>query len=224
MWRTDASQTTPNSESRFPGYKASVDHVLRSVRRFPALTVRTQEFNVWFTQTFEISLTVDGTSIPIQSFTGTVKTPNSKMLTAPLTFVPENDVRGTACDAADYTDAVSAAGKIVLLKRGGCLFSRKVSLAKLQGAVGVVVYNDIANATGVTAPLGLGTFVPAGFISMADGRALVKQLQAGEKLSADFLVDAIGEDRTTWNVIAETKGGDPGNVIVVRPSTTLSLR
>lgn len=41
-------------------------------------------------------------------------------------------------------------------------------------------------------------------------------LLAGEELIGTLKVVAIGEERETWNVVAETKGGDPNNVIVVR--------
>lgn len=40
-------------------------------------------------------------------------------------------------------------------------------------------------------------------------------LLAGEELIGTFKVVAIGEERETWNIVAETKGGDPNNVIVV---------
>jgi len=156
---------------------------------------------------------VNGVSIPVLDFTGTPSTPNRKVLTTGLIFVPGISKNGTACTAADY-NGVDAAGKVVLIKRGACAFALKTTLAKTKGAVGVIIYNT-ADGELPGGSVGSGDLVPVGMISLTDGLGLVKRLQAGETLSVDFMVDAIGEYRQTWNVIAETKGGDPKNVIVV---------
>jgi acetylornithine deacetylase/succinyl-diaminopimelate desuccinylase-like protein len=51
-------------------------------------------------------------------------------------------------------------------------------------------------------------------ISQEDGQALLAKLEAGE-VTADFKLEATVEERVTFNVIAETKGGDHDNVLVL---------
>jgi aminopeptidase Y len=113
----------------------------------------------------------------------------------------------------DYA-GVDATEKIVLVKRGICTFGSKVALAKAQGAAAALIWNNVpGTVSGGT--LGKGDFVAAGMISLKEGIKLVQRLEEGEIVEAEFLVDAIGEQRKTWNLIAETKDGDPENVIVV---------
>lgn len=45
------------------------------------------------------------------------------------------------------------------------------------------------------------------------GEAWKARLAAGEELVVNLLVDSIFEERESWNVFAETKEGDPDNVV-----------
>ena len=56
-----------------------------------------------------------------------------------------------------------------------------------------------------------GPYVPTGGISQDDGLALIARLDAGEGIVAKLLT--VAEVKTTYNVIAQTKGGDQENVI-----------
>jgi Zn-dependent M28 family amino/carboxypeptidase len=99
---------------------------------------------------------------------------------------------------------------------GGTLAGR-VRPAAAAGAAAVIIYHDIT--TNVTAG-SLGDpdpdeFVPAGFINLADGEAIKARLDAGETLEAHFQQTQVIEERITQNVVVETEGGDPDNVIVL---------
>lgn len=194
-----------------PGYKASVDYVLGRIER-AGLKGSVQEFTGYFTQTNNMTFTVDGVSYDTATFDGTPSTPNASFVTAPLVLIPDTG-SGAGCVAADYAGIV-ATGKIVLVQRGKCGFGDKAALAKAQGAVSTIIYN---NAPGIVqgGSLDEGDFTPVGMILQADGLALAQRLKTGEVVTGNFLVDALGEYRTTWNVIAETKGGNPNKVVVV---------
>jgi carboxypeptidase Q len=60
----------------------------------------------------------------------------------------------------------------------------------------------------------LGPYAPIAGISLADGQALVKKTQAGT-VTANLWIDSKVQNRTTYNVIAQTKGGDPNNVVAL---------
>lgn len=191
------------------------------MKRFSTVDSWVQPFTEWFAQTFEITLSIDGGigAVPIVTFTGAMATPNRKPITAPLVVVPVNDVTGTGCLESDY-DNIDAVGKIVVIKRGLCTFAIKSVIAKRRGAVGALIRNNVL--TVVNGRLGgKDDYAPVGLIGLADGEMIVARLAAGEVLNATLLVDSIAEDRETWNVIAETKGGDPDNVIVVCESLIL---
>ncbi|KAH7063094.1 hypothetical protein B0J12DRAFT_641385 [Macrophomina phaseolina] len=116
---------------------------------------------------------------------------------------------------ADYPAEV--AGNIALISRGTCDFGLKAALAGAAGAAGAVIYNNV-NGT-LSGTLGSpnrteGPYPPTAAISQASGRALLSLLSAGEVIG-NLNVNSIIEDRVTMNVIAQTKSGDPNNVIFV---------
>ena len=124
---------------------------------------------------------------------------------------PVISVNNLGCDAADFPTTVS--GNIALIKRGTCAFGAKAANAKAAGAVGALVYN---NAEGTLAGTlgGVGDYTPIVGLSLAEGNTILAALQAGA-VSADLFVTSINENRTNYNIIAETKTGDKDNVLVL---------
>jgi Zn-dependent M28 family amino/carboxypeptidase len=131
-------------------------------------------------------------------------------LTAPRTDVT------SGCEASDFTAAV--VGKIALMQRGTCPFGTKVNNAQAAGAVGAIVMNQ-GNGTPEANPdrysLVLGTLgnpvqIPAVGVSYPTGEAFANT--AG--LTVHITADTIAEVRHTENIIAETRGGNPDNVVM----------
>lgn len=119
------------------------------------------------------------------------------------------------CETGDYSNNV--AGKIALLQRGECSFGEKSVYAAAAQAAGVVVYNDVAGFL-VGGTLGspeseLGPYAPIVGISLAAGEGLVEDIGNGEDLAVHLYINSHVENRTTYNVIAQTKVGDPDNVV-----------
>lgn len=119
------------------------------------------------------------------------------------------------CESGDYPSDV--AGRIALLQRGGCSFGEKSVYAAAAQAAGVIVYNDVAGFL-VGGTLGspeseLGPYAPIVGISLAAGEGLVEDIGNGEELAVHLYINSQMENRTTHNVIAQTKGGDPDNVV-----------
>ncbi len=93
------------------------------------------------------------------------------------------EVDGTATDGCSpFSNAGAVSGKIALIERGLCGFAQKARNAGDAGAVGVIIYNNAANANG--APPGMaddginGAFVTIPTVSLrrADGLSVVGQL------------------------------------------------
>ncbi|KAH8821348.1 putative leucine aminopeptidase 2 [Xylogone sp. PMI_703] len=184
-----------------PGHEATINWVVDSLKALDYYNVTTQLFTVPL-----------GTS----SFTAGGVTYESILMTftpagnpvAPLVAVPN-----LGCEASDYSADV--AGAIALVSRGSCDFGLKSAFAGAAGAVGVVIYNNVVGPLSGT--LGQetrpeGPYPPTSGISQADGLALLDALGAGP-VAADLNI--ILTDTPTYNVIAETRGGDHENVLHV---------
>lgn len=202
-----------------PGYKASVDFILeRAVTRFgKEIDTFVQPFNHTFEQTRDIWVKgPDGEDVYVISLLYNSPTP-PEGTTAPLIDTPVDDERGSAC-FEDQWEGIDATGKIALVKRGSCAVSDKLKLAKAHGAVAVILYNQTPGTDYGSATLSaenIGLLVPVGVIPLEDGTAWKERLAAGETLEVTLLVDSIFETRESWNVIAETKEGDPNNVVML---------
>ncbi|KAH2749379.1 Leucyl aminopeptidase yscIV [Aspergillus fumigatus] len=152
------------------------------------------------------ALTVDG-----QSYDATTMTYSPSVnATAPLAVV-----NNLGCVEADYPADLT--GKIALISRGECTFATKSVLSAKAGAAAALVYNNIEGSMAGTlggATSELGAYAPIAGISLADGQALIQMIQAGT-VTANLWIDSQVENRTTYNVIAQTKGGDPNNVVAL---------
>ena len=126
------------------------------------------------------------------------------------TVVPVVDlaeVGGTTTDGctAPLANAGALAGHIALVERGGCGFAVKARNASAAGAVGVIIYNQLTNAT--AAPPGMAgdgindSFVTAPTVSLrrADGLTLLAQapgsVQAGIGVNLAVRAGADAVDR-----------------------------
>jgi Zn-dependent M28 family amino/carboxypeptidase len=141
-------------------------------------------------------------------------------------IVPTNDI-GTippatagastsGCEAADYPP--ETAGNIALVMRGTCAFVAKADLAQAAGAAGVIIFNDGVGA-GRQNPVfvlnQIDLHIPAVISSFALGKELYDAVKAGENVTADLSTFGTQQERLFPQVIAETKGGDKNNVLVV---------
>jgi hypothetical protein len=139
------------------------------------------------------------------------------------TVMPPTQTPSSAsgCSPADFTGFT---GKIALIQRGTCNFGVKVLNATHAGAVGVIIFNEgnpgrQAVFSGSMSDADGNPFVasiPVAFTSFDIGKSLYDQSAGATppvmNLSIHQIVDP---NRTDWNVIAESKGGDPNHVVVV---------
>ena len=157
-----------------------------------------------------VQLSIDGVDEPASSFT---YGPGGNV-TAPV--VPVNT---EGCSTSDFP--ASVAGNIALIQRGTCSFSIKVGNAGAAGAVGAIIYNnvdgDVAGTLGTPQPVE-GSYVPVAGLSKARGDALLAATQAGT-VTAELNAYGLSEDRVTYNVIAQSKGGDKNSVVMAGSHT-----
>ncbi|KAF1937183.1 aminopeptidase-like protein Y [Clathrospora elynae] len=136
-----------------------------------------------------------------------------------MTFGPSGDITGNlvkvnnlGCDVLDFPTEVT--DQIALISRGTCNFAVKAANAKLAGAAGAAIYNNVP-LQALSGTLGAeGDYAPVVGMTQEAGVGLLSQIGNGT-VSATLLVDAIRENRTNYNVIAESKQGDHNNVLML---------
>jgi Zn-dependent M28 family amino/carboxypeptidase len=210
-----------------PGYTASVDYVSRLLRK-AGYQVTIQPFTFEFVgetapTTFErVSPNprpyTPGAEFAIMTYSG------SGDVTAPIqpvdVIVPMDpaapaSTSNSGCDEADW--AGFTAGNIALLQRGTCTFAVKFDNARAHGASAVVIFNEGQPGRQETL---LGTLgpprrdAPAIGTSYEVGRELVEMYRAGQNPVVRVFTQTVGEQRTSSNVIAEAKTGNPNEVVM----------
>jgi hypothetical protein len=220
----------PSRNSGEPGYKASVDYVADAMRKAGySVTIQPYTFTyssyVGTPTLSEVSPTPRSFKLIDEWNPGSSQgdATGAQVIPAGHTVMPPTPAPSSAsgCLASDFA---GAAGKIALVQRGTCNFGVKVLNAEAAGAVGVVIFNEgnpgrTGAFSGSMVDADGNPFVatiPVGFVTFAIGESLYNEYTAGTppvmSLSIHQIVDP---NRTDYNVIAESKGGDPDHVVVV---------
>ena len=122
----------------------------------------------------------------------------------------------SGCETEDFEGFPK--GGIALVQRGSCTFEQKAENAATAGTAAVLLMNEGQPGREDLVPGSLGTPqpIPVLGLSYADGAALVKQVRGGKQTTARIDVRVqVDPDRKSYNVIAETRGGDPDDVVMV---------
>ncbi len=190
------------------GYEASARYVERTLQRAGYRTHRDP-----FTFGLEV---VDAASLTLEPG-GTYEV--DQMQYAPNS--PDGGVRARAAVPVDPTGCtpeawgdVATVGAIAVVSRGSCPFAQKAVTAQAAGAVGLVVYNNVEEMLfGTLGEEGL-VQIPVAGMGMADGLAVVGAVTEGDvMLTLDTRVHE--EERTSFNVLAETRTGRDDNVVML---------
>jgi hypothetical protein len=214
----------PSRNSGEPGYKASADYVAE-VMRAAGYDVTLQEYKFHYFSFVGDPVFREESPTPHSFVLGTdfnpgqvVGTTTSKLQPAGGIVVPATPAPSSAsgCAASDF--AGFGAGNIALIQRGTCTFAQKVANAEAAGASAVVIFNEgNPGRTGLfNGSLSGDEHIPVVFTSYAVGTQLLGQYVPGSGPVLTIDVKAIDDpNRSDWNVIADSKGGDPNNILVI---------
>ncbi|WP_162599840.1 M28 family metallopeptidase [Nocardioides solisilvae] len=193
-----------------PGYEGSVRYVERQLRK-AGYEPQVQEFTFEYVEDDSVLERLDpaprsfeeGVEFLRNSFDS--GTPEGEATGSLVVVDPGSASSG--CEAADF--AGFPAGQVALVQRGTCGFAVKALNAQAAGASAAIVWNNqpglvsmIGDATGLT--------IPVVFAVQEAGA----DLAATPGATVRVVVDYTAEERTTWNVLAETRRGDDGNVVM----------
>ncbi|MER7516976.1 M28 family metallopeptidase [Streptomyces sp. NPDC126499] len=196
------------------GHDASAAYVYTQLKK-AGYAVTYQKFDFIYTETLAEKAAVLSPAprdLPIRAMTYTKSTPVGG-IKADLAAVPVDADGTTGCEPGDYASGTFT-GKIALIKRGGCAFAVKQEAAAAAGAVGAIVYNNADGVLSGTLGDPAAGKIPTGGITKADGEKLVADLAKGP-VNLSFEIRQLQEKRSTNNVIAETKGGNAANTVVL---------
>ncbi|MFC5745802.1 M28 family metallopeptidase [Actinomadura rugatobispora] len=210
-----------------PGYAASRDYVAGLLKK-AGYNVTVQPFAFPFFRENSTAV-LNQTSPEARTYAPTPPDGSSVGDFATMTYSGSGDVTATVqavdltlppspapsstsgCEAADF--AGFTAGNIALVQRGTCDFEVKALNAQAAGASGVIVFNE--GQPGRTATLQgtlnkPGVTIPTVGTSFAVGEDLASPAGTVVRLRTE----TESETRTTWNVLAESKKGDPSKVVM----------
>lgn len=200
-----------------PGYAASKDYVVKRLRGAGYKPTVERFTFPFFSEESEAELSrvapgAEDYASPADFATMTYS--GSGEVSAPVTVVDTQLTRTatstSGCEPADFVGF--PAGDIALLQRGTCDFATKAANAEKAGASAALIFNrGIApDDTTLNGTLGNpGIDIPVLGLSYDAG---VELAQAGTE--ARVKTDTVSEVRSTFNVFAETRRGDPGRVVM----------
>jgi Zn-dependent M28 family amino/carboxypeptidase len=205
-----------------PGYRASVDYVVAQLKG-AGYAPRVQEFTFdYFEENSELirrsplpRAFTEGTDFLRNAFdSGTPEgTATGPLRPVDLLINPSGPANSSSsgCEAADF--AGFTVGAVALVQRGTCGFNVKVLNAQAAGASAVIVMNEgQPGRTGLVSMIGdaTGLTIPAVFTTFDAGVNLATVANSTVTVTVDFVAD----QRTAWNVLAETSGGNARNVVM----------
>ena len=122
----------------------------------------------------------------------------------------------SGCEAADF--AAFPAGNIALIQRGTCTFEQKGETAAAAGAIGILFFNqgnnpDDPTRMGIPA-VTLGNGYTGGIPALNLTYALGVELSTTAALRVRLFANVTRVLTVTENLIADSPGGDPHNVIM----------
>ena len=192
-----------------PGYDQSVDYVANKLRGAGyQVTVQPFEFQTFIilspTILEQVAPTPAGpvaTNIMTYSGSGDVTAAVTSLAAPPADATP-------GCEAADF--AGFPAGNIALIRRGACTFAIKATNAFNAGASGVVIYNNAPGVLNGTLGATFTLDIPVTSVTQAVGDALA----VTPGLVMHLKTDTFKGLATSYNVLAESKGGDSASVVM----------
>ncbi|NML14480.1 M28 family metallopeptidase [Azohydromonas caseinilytica] len=124
-----------------------------------------------------------------------------------LPFQPTDDTPG--CEASDFNGFPR--GHIALVGRGNCTFALKATNAQAAGAVGVIIANNIEGEINGTLGADFRGRIPVTSVTQEEGNTLAGLSGLRMRIKAETKMENV----STSNVIAESRKGDPDQVVMV---------
>ncbi|HEX4079771.1 MAG TPA: M28 family peptidase [Rhizomicrobium sp.] len=215
-----------NRDTGTSGYRASVNYVAKLMRE-AGYKVTIQSY-IWrhFKVSGEPVFEAGGRNYQPTKDWYVARLSGSGSLTAPVQPVGNvGDASESGCSGSDFAGFKS--GHVALLGRGTCDYDTQVANAEAAGAAAVVIYNAPAasdepdrggrlDGGAFEAKLVDPASIPVfGVVSHALGEELALAYGAGSAPSVHLDVHTTHKSDVDYNVIADSRFGDPDHVVVL---------
>ncbi len=130
-------------------------------------------------------------------------------------MIPPGELPNTStsgCEAMDFEDFTP--GNIAIIQRGSCSFYDKAMNAQNAGASAVIIFNEgqEGRTNAINGTLGQAEFdIPVVFVTYEIGAALT----GDSSTEVHVVTETLSEIKESYNVIAETRGGDDKNTVII---------
>jgi Zn-dependent M28 family amino/carboxypeptidase len=188
-----------------PGYQASVDYVVNTLRN-SGFDVQTPEFSARVFHADKPEVTVGGRPVEARPLDYSLGTPPDGV-SGPLVAVPTGDSPG--CKASDF-DGLGMQGAVVLVDRGTCPFAQKEDAAAQRGAVAMIVADNVDEQQ-MGGTLGANTDVKIPVVGVTKSIGVQLRVQPGR---TTIKLNARSQSFKARNVVAQTKTGSPTDVVM----------
>ncbi|GBG40476.1 lipoprotein aminopeptidase LpqL [Mycobacterium montefiorense] len=188
-----------------PGYEASVDYVVDTLRH-SGFDVQTPEFSARVFHADKPVVTVAGTAVEAHALEFSLGT-GPDGVSGPLLTVPAGN--GLGCAASDY-DNIAIKGAVALVDRGTCPFAQKEDAAAQRGAVAMIVADNVDEEQ-MGGTLGPNTEVKIPAVGVTKSVGMLLRVQPGP---ATIKLNASSQNFKARNIIAQTKTGSPTDVVM----------
>lgn len=220
-----ADQNNGNRAAGSSGYRASVDYaakVLESAgydvtrQRFEITTFRLTERPEVAVVRPEQQRLRERQDYLVANFSGSASLQRPVVPAGGTRVPPPDDGKGlkSGCSADDFP--AETRGAIALVQRGGCMLTQKFENAQRAGARAMLLFNSglPGEKEVITITATNGNTLPIVFLSYGAGRDLLRSAEARRTV---VRLDIRGKVLTkpTWNLIADSRGGDPERTLVV---------
>ena len=188
-----------------PGYEASVDYVVDTLRN-SGFDVQTPEFAARVFHADKPAVTVGSKAVEARALDYSLGTPPDGV-SGPLVVASTGDSPG--CAASDY-DKLPVQGAVVLVDRGTCPFAQKEDAGAQRGAVAMIVADNVDEQQ-MGGTLGANTDVKIPVVSVTKSIGVELRAQPGP---TTIKLNASTQSFKARNVIAQTKTGSPTDVVM----------
>jgi aminopeptidase Y len=128
-------------------------------------------------------------------------------------FGPLVLVANQGCDSSDYPSDTK--GGIAFIERGVCSFGTKSAAAGKAGAIAAVIYNNEEGRLSGTLGEPSDNHVATFGLAKQDAEPYIKDLEGGKVINSSAYIDSIVSKAPTTNIIAQTRGGDQDNCVML---------
>lgn len=126
----------------------------------------------------------------------------------------EGNTSTSGCEEEDFEGF--SKGDIALIQRGSCAFLQKAKNAQYAGAAGVVLFNQGNEATRRDLFSGtLSADVELNIPVLSVSYGFAEKLLTIDNLILEIAVSTVVSNDVSFNMIAETKSGNPDNVVMI---------